>query len=465
MFISRSSHVACLSVLATFVAAAATAPGASAAEQRYASPGGAGSACSAATPCSIVNAVGGAKLDDEVILSPGDYLLAGPLADTRRITIHGVAGQPRPRLLFNAPNQDGLRLEFGSTLRYVEIDQTAANGNALFTANGVTVDQVIAKAPGIGDPAANVQNSTIRNSIAVASAPNGRALVTDAGGGVNTSTYRNVTAIATASGGVAIEASASNVTGKATIHLVNVLARAPSGISLRAHTDNSGATATITATHTNYQSGLWEGAGAGFVDGGGNPQEEPVFTNPAAGDYHQAAGALWTIDAGLDAAANGEFDVDGDPRQIGKTDIGADEFVPPPAAPTPATPTAPANPPTHSFAGVRLVSTRLTLAGRFIRVRLSCPAGTAGRCSGRTKLTARRGRTGSRAATRVTLGRAGFSIAAGKRATVKVRVSRAGRRLLARTRRLSGRAANAAHSDAGQSKRTVTAVTIRRRTP
>ena len=255
MLISRRSHLALLSVLATFVAAAATAPGASAAVQRYASPGGAGNACSAASPCGIVDAVGGANLDDEVILSPGDYPLAGPLSDTRRITIHGVAGQPRPRLLFSAPNQDGLRLEFGSTLRYVEIDQAAANGNALFTANGVTVDQVIARAPGNGDPAANIQNSTIRNSIVVASGANGRALVTDAGGNVNTSTYRNVTAIATASGGVAIQASASYVTGKATIHLVNVLARAPSGISLRAQTDNSGATATITATHSNYQSG------------------------------------------------------------------------------------------------------------------------------------------------------------------------------------------------------------------
>ena len=264
--------------------------------------------------------------------------MRGPLSDTRRITIHGVAGQPRPRLLFSTPNQDGLRLEFGSTLRYVEIDQTAANGNALFTANGVTVDQVIAKAPGIGDPAANVQNSTIRNSIVVASATNGRALVTDVRRRrVNTSTYRNVTAIATASGGVAIEASASNVTGKATIHLVNVLARAPSGISLRAqHRQLRSHRPRSPPPITNYQSGLWQGAGAGFVDGGGNPQEEPVFVNPAAGDYRQAAAALWTIDAGLDAAANGEFDVDGDPRQIGKTDIGADEFVPPPAATTPA---------------------------------------------------------------------------------------------------------------------------------
>ena len=63
----------------------------------------------------------------------------------------------------------------------------------------------------------------------------------------------------------------------------------------------------------------------------------------------------------------------------------------------------------------------------------------------------------------MSLGRARFSIAAGTRATVKVRVSRAGRRLFARTSRLSGRAATAAQSAAGESKTTVAAVTIRRR--
>src|SRR5215208_580382 len=89
----------------------------------------------------------------------------------------------------------------------------------------------------------------------------------------------------------------------------------------------------------------------------------------------------------------------------------------PPAVPTTSTPV-------QSFAGVKLVTRRLTDARRIITVRLSCPAGTVGRCSGRTKLTARR-RASSR---RVTLGRASFSIAAGARAKVRVRVSRAGRR-------------------------------------
>jgi hypothetical protein len=97
-------------------------------------------------------------------------------------------------------------------------------------------------------------------------------------------------------------------------------------------------------------------------------------------------------------------------------------------------------------------------------VKLICPAGTTGRCIGVTRLSTRRKRTSSRAAATVRLGRAGFSIAAGTQAKVKVRVSRAGRRLFTKTRRVRGRAASAAHDEAGLSKTTVAAVTIRKGT-
>jgi hypothetical protein len=114
-----------------------------------------------------------------------------------------------------------------------------------------------------------------------------------------------------------------------------------------------------------------------------------------------------------------------------------------------------------AFAGVKLVSSKLSFGGRFVTLKLSCPAGTIGRCSGRTKLAARR-RATSGAASTVVLGRAPFSIAAGRQAKVKVRVSRAGRRLLGRVRRLRGTDVNAARDGAGRLKTTVAAVTIRR---
>jgi hypothetical protein len=529
------------------VAAASTTPVASAATQRYASPTGSGTACSSASPCGITDAVNGASAGDEVIVSPGDYpLTGGTLGTPDQITIRGVAGQPRPRLMFSGPGQLGLHIQFGSTLRYVEVDQAAAT-TALY-AYSSTVDQVIAR--GTAGDTAEIDKGTIRNSTVVASGPNGHALVTEASGDVNTSTYRNVTAIATGFGGTAIQVRAGFAAGNATVNLVNVIARG--GADLEARTDGSGAHATITATHANYLNAAKVGSNAAFIDLGGNQSYAPAFVNWAAGDYHQAAGSP-TTNAGLNDPANGAFDVDGDPRKIGTTDIGADEFVVAPAAttgpagavtdrlatlsgsvnangaptsyhfeygPTTAygstTPTADAGsgtgvvaagatlgsvtaattyhyrvvatnaggvtqgtdqtfttaappatsstatvPPTQGFAGVKLLSTKLTMAGRFITLKLSCPARTVGRCSGRTKLTARHRRAGSRTAT-IVLGRATFSIAAGKQAKVKVRVSRAARRLLMGVPRLKGNDANAARDGAGQSKTTVAAVTIRR---
>jgi hypothetical protein len=406
----------------------------------------------------------------------------------------------------------------------------------------------------------------------VAPGSNERAICTWAIlGATSPSSYRNVTAVATGSGGVAILADALGSTSKATVNLVNVIARGgPGGADLQAITDSSGGQATIIATRSNYETESVVGTQADISNGGGNQLfNAPLFVNAAAGDYRQAAGSP-TIDAGANEPINGAFDFEGDPRQIGTTDIGADEFIIAPAATTgpagavtdqsatlsgsvtangiptsyrfeygptlayggttpatgvgtglsavaaiatvgglsPATtyhyrlvasnaggvttgadqtfttaspqptPTSPPPAPTSTattstatstttaprpaFAGVKLVSSRLSFGGRFVALKLSCPAGTVGRCSGRTKLTARR-QAGSGAASTVIVGRAPFSIAARGHARVRVRVSRAGRRLLTRVRRLKGKDTNAARNGAGQSKTTVAAVTIRRR--
>jgi hypothetical protein len=545
-----------LTLVGAGLAAATLAGPASAVTQRYASPSGSGTDCSSANPCSIRQAIEGASDGEEVIVAPGDYPLTTTLKDTAPITIHGVAGEPRPRLLFSG-SPEGLRVTHGSTLRYVEVDQADPGKTALFAGGSSVVDQVIAKASGSGGVTAHIQSSTIRNSIVLASGSNAVAIQTSVSGVIITSTYRNVTAIANGSGGIAIQVMAGFAVGKATVNLVNVIASgAPHGLVAR--TDSSGAQATISAWYSNFADPKEVGTYADVVGVAGNQSAAPLYVGWAAGDYRQTL-ASPTINAGIGDPANGTFDVDGDPRAIGTTDIGADEFVVEPAAATtgpasavtdrsatlsgsvnpkgsptsyrfeygptsaygsstpavaagsgknavaavasldgltPATtyhyrvvatnaggptkgsdqtfttgsaqPPAPTSPPPSSssspapaFAGVRLVATRLSFGGRFITLRLSCPAGTVGRCTGRTKLSARR-RARSGAARSVTLGRAPFSIAAGSRAKVRVRVSRAGRRLLTQTRRLRGRASNAARDGAGQSKTTIASVTIRR---
>jgi hypothetical protein len=258
--------------------------------------------------------------------------------------------------------------------------------------------------------------------------------------------------------------------------------------------------------------------------GSGNQVSTPAFVNAPMGDHRQAPGsptidaglddpANGTFDVEGDQRSVGPTDADGSVDASGATTYWFEHgpttaYAAPPRAPARAPAPAPSRPrrswttsgrgpriryrlvavngggvsrgedrtftkalspqpatasmirtSTTLFAGVRLVSTRLSFSGRVVALKLSCPAGTVGRCSGRTKLTARR-RTASGGVRSVTLGRAPFSIASGAKARVRVRVSRAGRRLLKRVRRLRAKSTNAARDGAGTSKRTVT---IRRR--
>ncbi len=557
MFIARKSRVGLVTIMGAAACLAVGAPGASAATQLYVGPNGYGFACSSDYPCDIVQAVKAAGPGDEVIVKPGLYGLTASLDDTAPITIHGEAGQPRPVLAFVGDNSVKLT---GSTLRHVEIAQMGLYAPALI-GQAAIVDGVVVRGGGSADCAASLVDSTIRNSVVVARRTDGSAICSGVSSATNTSSVRNVTAVA--HNGAAIEGYASGTTGGSALNVVNTIARTdPQGLGLWAHTETAGAHSTITVAHSNYAKSVTGGSDAAVFPAGGNQGTPPSFVEEATGDYRQKAGSV-TIDAGLSDAQNGTFDLDGDPRNVGAPDIGADEYVVPPTATTnpatavtdigatlagsvdpkgaptsyrfeygtttaygnstvaagagsgsgsvavtaavaglaPATSyhyrvvasnaagvaqggdrtftTAPAGaagaggtsgtpgsstPSADGFAGVELVSTKLAYARRSINLRLSCPSSTAGRCTGRTKLTARRRSSGSRSATVVTLGRARFSIAPGKQAKVKVRVTRGGRRLFAGTRRLRGRAASAAHDGAGLSKTTVAAVRIRKGT-
>src|SRR5215213_8491229 len=108
MLTNLTSRIALFAVLGALGAATLTPTVASAATQRYASPNGSGTACSSAVPCAITQAITAATGGDEVIVTPGDYGLAATLSDPATLTIHGVAGQPRPRLVFSGLSQHGL---------------------------------------------------------------------------------------------------------------------------------------------------------------------------------------------------------------------------------------------------------------------------------------------------------------------------------------------------------------------
>ena len=414
-------------------------------------------------PLRIAQAITGAQSGDEVVVEPGDHSLTATPPLHNQVTIRGVPGQPRPRLVFSGNGQGGMFAPAGTVLRHLEIIQEAPATYAVF-AFGASVDQVSVKSSSASACTTQFFDSTVRNSIVVAHGAGASAICTTNGAGH----FRNVTAVATGSGGVAIEAAANGASARTAVELVNVIAKGgQGGASLAMSTDSSGAAATISARHTNWANYWTSGTNAHYVDGGGNQGTPPAF----AADYRQAAGSA-TIGAGVDEPLNGAFDLDGDPRSIGTTDIGADEFV---VAPQPArshrrrdrhdrSRLRPRPPrarrrrrrhrrPRRPSPESQLVSRRLSFGARPITLRLRCPAATVGRCAGTTRLSARR-----RA-----LGRASFSIAAGGQAEVRLRVSRAGRRLLGRVRRVRATDITAAHDSAGQSTTTTAAVTIRRR--
>ena len=131
-FGARAFCLAVLAVAGALAGMASTSADASAATRRYASPNGSGD-CTAVKPCSIEKAVGGAASGDEVIVNPGDYRLTSPLDAVGQMTIHGVAGRPRPRLLLPADKLFRVVL-YHASLRYVEIVQAHPDWAALATA-------------------------------------------------------------------------------------------------------------------------------------------------------------------------------------------------------------------------------------------------------------------------------------------------------------------------------------------
>lgn len=471
MLTSRTSRLALVSVLAALAAAASSAPAASAATQRYAGSAGSGTSCDAVAPCDFSQAVEGAKAGDEVIVTPGDYTLTQDVDDPATITIHGVAGQPRPRLHFSGPNGDGLWLQHGSNLRYVEIEQPTPGARTL-VAELSSIDQVIARSAAIQNtPTLIAHDSTVTDSIFIATGDGGAAVGSDVyylGTPNTTVTLRNVTAIATGTGGIGILGGGFGTPTNLLIRTINVIARGgPGGYGLVADAEGSAATIAVDASRSNYPNAMGYGPNASVTPAGSgdNQTAAPAFLDAAAGNYRQAAGSP-TIDAGADSALNGANDVDGDARTVGTTDIGADEFVAQPVGGS-TPPAGGGNSPTGSkpsaFAGVKLASTRLRFDGRYVRAVLSCPAGTPGGCAGRATLTARRRLAGSSALSTLRLGRARLAIRAGQRKTVRMRVPLSARRWLHSAPCRRGQATLAARNGAGQSRTNVTRVRIIRR--
>src|SRR4051812_8065733 len=130
------------------------------AAQRYAGPNGSASpTCPKATPCDLRTAIEMANANDEVIVLHGDYgsagspLPGGKIAKTGPVTIHGEAGQPRPRIFGSPASDEGVLQVTDGTVRHLELQARPPSGSkqaALLLDNGRATDIVARSITGQG---------------------------------------------------------------------------------------------------------------------------------------------------------------------------------------------------------------------------------------------------------------------------------------------------------------------------
>jgi hypothetical protein len=276
-------------------------------------------------PCELLYAESVAASGDELIASPGNYMLANELEVDSNL--HGAASQSRPVLI--SSSNDAVTLFAGGRLADLRIEH-GGFFNAVDMFDG-TVERVVAHTGTGGAVACNVHNaSLIRDSVCWTEAGFGAGvgvLLAQGGAGTRTARLRNVTAVASGSQGEGIHVEASGG-GVNTIDAKNVIAI---GDGFDAEADQStGGSATLAFQHSNYDStnplNLATITPPGT--GTGNQTAAPLFAGAATGDFHQLAGSP-TVNAGALVDLIGTGDFDGDPRVVGTApDMGADEFVP-----------------------------------------------------------------------------------------------------------------------------------------
>jgi hypothetical protein len=324
---------------------------------RYAAPGGAtgGDCTTEATACEINRAVEALAGTTEVVVLPGDYALGSDVGPAQieippAVHVHGKAGAPLPVLSGGAANTSLFRVVQGSSrLSDVRIVKTSGSGGAILVGDGTAVvERVQAESTLDNGAGCSLVRGLIRDSACLVTGAHAVALGQNQNGaGVYAGKLRNVTAVATGTGNArGIAWDVGNVSGiTMTLDAKNVIASGTSA-DVAAASSNAGSTTSVTLANSNYSTVSTTGTNPGTVTApgsGANQIAEPVFTDLAAGDLHQAP-ASPTIDAGAPDADNGLQDIDRGARTVGPAaDIGADEYVVPAPVLASISPSGPAN--------------------------------------------------------------------------------------------------------------------------
>jgi hypothetical protein len=311
-------------------AALASAPAASANTPRYASVNGVGDTCTAAAPCPIqaaINGTGGNPVHagDEVIVEPGTYGTGTPLSPLTDspgtpLNIHGVAGSPRPVIVFSGIGDAITLVAAGSALSHVDVNDTSpGSGTAINITGGGSASDVVAVASNPAGTACGVIG-TLTKAICATTGSAGSAVAADAGGTTQTlsAAVRDVTAWSSGAASTGLVAAPGTST---TINLAvtNTIAHGTSA-DVAAQSTGAGGVANVALDHSSFATahGTTISRGAGNV---GTAQ----LIDPASLNFHELAGSP-TVDAGA-AEASGT-DIYGTARPLGAApDIGAAELI------------------------------------------------------------------------------------------------------------------------------------------
>ncbi len=317
--------VLCALVSLALLAGAAAAQAA----QRYAAPGATGVECTLQEPCSFPDAVNGASANDEVIVNAGEYTISGAPLNVvyGGLQIHGDLAGAMPRVVAELGGLPAININAdGSSLSYVEVVNRETEGVGVRCGSTSRVERV--RTTGIGEGAAGLvqfQGCLVRDSLLRGEGTNSLGMESLAvNQGEPSSIVRNVTAIATGENSAGIQSRYNDsVAGSHILTLTNSIAQGASDL----RTEDGNGPGRIVVSNSDFDLVKEETPGA--ITGAGNQSAAPLFLAPD--DYREAPGSP-TIDAGSTEGI-GALDLAGNPRALGAApDIGAFEFVPPPAA-------------------------------------------------------------------------------------------------------------------------------------
>lgn len=299
---------------------------------RHASPTGAGTACTSVTPCSFAEAVQNAADADEVIVASGTYNVGAIVqVSATGLTIRGAAGpDAKPVIQWTgAATTRMLQVNVPAVVRDLVFRGATTGTTPIVGTNGIVAavfDRIVVEQTSTG-LALIVAGADVRNS----------AIRSTGDGVIAAGTMTNTTILAPTAGRTALRVSAAWAVSPARLVVRNSILRGGAGgwdLSM----DNGGQptfTTIVDTDSSNYDPARVFSTGTGtliLTAGTQNQSAAPVFAGTGLADFARQAANSPTIDRGSSSVASGTGDVDGDARVVDAVDIGADEFVPAPAA-------------------------------------------------------------------------------------------------------------------------------------